>query len=51
MIQSVLPNPDGPLACLMLSSAIEAAIIALMAVHEIFTDGHYKRLCGAFQFI
>ena len=26
-IQSVLPKPDGPLVCLMPSSAIEAAII------------------------
>jgi len=35
-IQSVLPKPDGPLACLMPSSAIE---VANSAVCEIFTDG------------
>jgi len=35
-IQSVLPKPDGPLARLMPSSAIEAAN---SAVREIFTDG------------
>ena len=35
-IQSVLPKPDGPLAHLMPSSAIEAAN---SAVGEIFTDG------------
>ena len=35
-IQSVLPKPDGPLARLIPSSAIEAAN---STVHEIFTNG------------
>jgi len=35
-IQSVLPKPDGPLACLMPSLAIEATN---SPVREIFTDG------------
>ena len=35
-IQSVLPKPDGPLACLMSSSAME---VANNAVKEFFTDG------------
>jgi len=35
-IQSALPKPDGPLACLMPSSAIEAANSTIC---EIFTNG------------
>ena len=34
--ESVLPKPDGPLACLMPSSAIEAAN---STVSKTFTDG------------